>query len=322
MKTHTIQAYLSTVLPAELPDSIEWMPGGTHEISASKNGKPSLVTVTVSEGDVARLNAQLADLLSSAEAGKRSRPFIDFAHEGKEAAALPKNFFWQDGIRLAVEWTQAGRDAVLGRVFAYFSPSFLLSDEGAVSGIPEYGAIGGLVNTPAFQTIERLAAAHTFQESQDQTMKNIIAKLGLAENSTEQQIEAKIGELVTAQASLALVTAERDSLVTKAKEVKAAAISAEIEGFVTAKRVTPETKAFWTASFERDEEGTRKALSAIIVPTVPASGVPPVAAELTGEPEKMKGAALLAHYKSLTGADRDKFFKEKKNEIWAAYSAV
>src|SRR5262245_62002675 len=106
------------------PDSLEWMPAGRHEVSASLDGKPWKGTVEASPEDADRLDAQLQSLLSESNAGKASRPFVDFNHEGKDAAAIPTKFFWKDGIRLAVEWTAAGLAALKGRVFAYFSPEF------------------------------------------------------------------------------------------------------------------------------------------------------------------------------------------------------
>jgi phage I-like protein len=70
----------------------------------------------------------LQRLLAEARERKRSRPFIDFDHQGKEAAAIPVKFIWDEGIRLEVEWTSAGREAIAGRTYSYFSPEFILGD--------------------------------------------------------------------------------------------------------------------------------------------------------------------------------------------------
>ena len=149
---------------SKLPDSIEWMPAGRHSICCSKDDAPAEIEVNVDEELVSVLNEQLQAERALADAGKASRPYIDFDHAGGEAAAIPTEFFWADGIRLRVEWTAAGAAAVSGRVYSYFSPEFFADKSGKVTAIPAVGPIGALVNTPAFQEIERIAASLTAQK--------------------------------------------------------------------------------------------------------------------------------------------------------------
>lgn len=146
--------------------SIEFFPSGTHKIVAEKEGRAFETTVHIDQSLVERLNKILFASLADARQGKASRPYIDFGHEAKEAAAIPKRFFWSNGVRLEVEWTEAGRTKIEGRAYSYFSPTFYADESGNVTGIPSVGPIGGLVNTPAFQTIERLAA-HKMEASKD-----------------------------------------------------------------------------------------------------------------------------------------------------------
>ena len=85
---------------------------------------------------------------------------LDFDHEGRTAAAIPRRFFWKpgEGVILEIDWTGAGKAAISGRDYSYFSPCFMLSEDGDPSGLPPSGAIGSLVNSPAFRSIKRIAA--------------------------------------------------------------------------------------------------------------------------------------------------------------------
>ena len=145
--------------PRSLPESIEWAPAGRSVISATKGGMPWRGTVEIRPEDARRLDAQLQRMLREARAGRRPRPFIDFDHQAKAAAAHPVRFFWEDGIRLEVEWTTAGQEAVEGSTYGYVSPEFILADDGRPESLPPIGPIGSLVNAPAFQRIKELAAA-------------------------------------------------------------------------------------------------------------------------------------------------------------------
>lgn len=163
-----IQAFISCRLSAPndgtqwtLPVDIQYMPPGRSRVTASSNGKAVTVDIECTEEDAEKLNTQLQAMLEAAEKGTASRPFIDFDHEGNEAAAIPKRIFWQDGLRLECDWTKAGEEALSGRVYSYFSPEIVIEKAtGRVSRLPEHGPIGSLVNTPAFQHIERIAAKH------------------------------------------------------------------------------------------------------------------------------------------------------------------
>jgi phage I-like protein len=87
--------------------------------------------------------------------------FIGFEHAGGRAAALPKRFFWKenDGVWLELDWTGAGKTAIEGKDYAHFSATFMLDKDGDVINLPASGAIGSLVNDPAFRSGKRLTAA-------------------------------------------------------------------------------------------------------------------------------------------------------------------
>tara|TARA_R110000772_G_scaffold83288_2_gene176114 strand:+ start:7611 stop:8624 length:1014 start_codon:yes stop_codon:yes gene_type:complete len=203
--------------------SIEYAPEGTHTITATANGNPAQMTLTIDESLVERLNADLESWKESSNDGFSSRPFIDFDHKGEAAAAIPKEFFWKDGLRLSVEWTEAGKSAIEGRNYSYFSPELIVDrDSGSIIGLPYFGSIGSLVNSPAFQQIERLAAAKQNQKPPiDMTIEQLTEKLTAAEAEQSETLK----KVVDLQASLEAVSKERDDSVQKIE-----ASTTELEG--------------------------------------------------------------------------------------------
>ena len=91
-----IHAAFSNGLPdgSPLPESIQFMPPGRHRIRASQGGKAVSVEVAVDAGTAGVLQKFLAGRLAAAVAGRDDRPFFDFNHEDREAAAWPSEFFW------------------------------------------------------------------------------------------------------------------------------------------------------------------------------------------------------------------------------------
>jgi phage I-like protein len=61
---------------------------------------------------------------------------------------------------LELLWTHSGKQSVEGRDYSYFSPTFQIDPDGSPSGLPDNGAIGALVNNPAFRDMQRIAASH------------------------------------------------------------------------------------------------------------------------------------------------------------------
>ena len=271
-------------------NSIEYAPAGRHTVYASLNYEPGVVTVLVDENAANFLNEPLKSWIEEAEKGKVSRPFIDFDHEGKMAAAIPVKFFWDDGIRLEVEWTDAGREAIEGRNYSYFSPEMMVDWEtGQILGLPNSGAIGSLVNTPAFQNIERLAAASSQLNQQNRNMENeelqqqlIAAEVKVvATEKDKATLQASYNSVVKERDSL---TSERDTLVTErdklknknatlqasAEKIRKEKISAQIE----AKGIKEENReAVLKACLTQEDDGA-KLLAAYEAPI--SGGIPPV----------------------------------------------
>jgi len=266
------------------PASLEWMPGGKHTVWATgSDGKGVEVTTVAAPEDATRLDAQLQAQLALAEEGKASRPFIDFDHEGSAASAIPVKFFWDDGIRLAVEWTARGLEALKGRVYSYFSPEYWMRDD--IVNLPEVGPIGGLVNTPAYQAIERLAAAlpgDTGNKSKGTPMKELIAKLVLAgvmtapedEMDEDALVEAIKSRISAAEATTKTATEEAVACKAKLAEHIAASATEAVEEAVKCGKIDAGTKESWVAAYKSNPETTKAMLGGIQIKQAARPGHP------------------------------------------------
>lgn len=146
------------------PEAVPFMPAGQHSICATVNGKPGRRVVNVDREACERLQADLTEHLRASAAGEKARPMLMFDHTAGNAAAKPLGFEWDDerGILLRVEWTQAGREAVEGGNYGYVSPAFRLAKgTGQILGLAGGVEVGSLVNDPAFERNECIAAART-----------------------------------------------------------------------------------------------------------------------------------------------------------------
>jgi len=250
-------------------ESIVYLPEGKHQISASKGGKPATLTVDVNESILASFREQLKERQES-----NVRPFAGFDHKTGAASFIPQEFRYESGVGLVldVEWTQAGRAAIDGKDYSYFSPTFLVDDNGTPIGLPKRGEIGSLVNDPAFEEIPRIAASHTEQPNK---MIEHLIELGLVEAGHDeatalesakakiQALRADAEKANTVQASADIAASKIADLEKEVADLKAeqsAAIEAEanaaIDEAVTAGRIAPQddaAKGFWLNSIKADK---------------------------------------------------------------------
>jgi len=150
----------------ELDNVIMFMPGGVSTITPSQNNKAVTVTVLIDAKSAKAIQLQYETLI---EAGKK--PYFSIgenSHKSDIAAFRPSRFFWATrkdvtgkmatGVWCEGEWTRAGREAVEGKDFNAFSPTFFVD---AVRNDPNRPAqvvceseanpnMGALVNDPAF----------------------------------------------------------------------------------------------------------------------------------------------------------------------------
>lgn len=258
--TGAVQARLGGVEFAEMtsaPTEIMWMPGGVHTITASQNGKPKKVRVTVDSGTAAVLQQALGTHLAASP----QRPYFDFDHENGPASGWPVSFEWrempQPGVYARIEWSGSGRDAVTGRSYRAFSPTFFTDDgnPARVTGAPLN--MGGLVNNPAFKAIRPIwSKDRTSDSSMKATAKLLAAIAALtalrtgrapilakatddtgkqALSAHDQQIEAKLAEIETLRAAVEAESAsesdegERARAQLAAKDAEIALIQAKNE---------------------------------------------------------------------------------------------
>ncbi|MDE2096194.1 MAG: hypothetical protein KGL39_03040 [Patescibacteria group bacterium] len=163
---------------------IMYMPGGVHTITPSQGGKPVTVTVKIDEVSAERMEEQRAAL----EAGG-NKPFFSVQHNTQIAAFWPTKFFWDtrldatgslvSGVWAEGEWTQAGREAVEGKNFRTFSPTFFVD---AIRNDPEDPVevacnvdaklnMGALENDPAFESISPLWAKRASSKERKHEME-------------------------------------------------------------------------------------------------------------------------------------------------------
>lgn len=220
---------------ANAPLAIQYLPAGKHTITATVDGSTQTVDIEVTEESAHLLQQSL-------EARQRDnvRPIVDFDHEDTgPAAAIPSRFYWQpgEGVMLALEWTGAGKRAVEGRDYSYFSPLFLMDDEGHPLGLHPQRPVGGLVNDPAFRSIRRIAAANAGLPSTNETEKEIMQHdyTPLVEAGVLSADQAK-GEGVVTAIAAAFAKAAEEKRQLEAEKAAAESARDQAQSEIQAKR--------------------------------------------------------------------------------------
>lgn len=160
MKSHIAAAFTTALDSATIPSEICYIPEGEHDISATVNGKPGTVRVRVPRERGQEITGRLQAALAARQA-ENVRPHFGFDHKEGPASALPQSFRYEPGVGVmcSLDWTASGRAAIEGKDWSYFSPCFLLGDDGTPNSLPAKGEMGSLVNSPAFRSIQRIAAS-------------------------------------------------------------------------------------------------------------------------------------------------------------------
>ena len=152
------------------PEAVPYMPAGLNHICCTVNGRAGKRAVMADQAACERLQADLQDMIQASQAGGRARPVILFDHKSGPAAAEPLGFEWDDkrGILLRVNWTSAGREAVEGGNYGYISPAFRLEKgSNRINGLQNGVEVGSLVNDPAFERNECIAAGKAELEDEE-----------------------------------------------------------------------------------------------------------------------------------------------------------
>jgi hypothetical protein len=263
-------------LEGETPAEIIYFPKGDWRIKPVVNGKAKEVSVKVDQSVASVLQADLNRRLKDTV-----RPYAAFDHKPGAASFLPKQFKWDDakGVVLEVDWTQAGKDAVTGRNYSYFSPTFLLSDKGEVAGLPSTGEIGSLTNNPAFREIQKIAASADDDEGEESKMVKLTDKLVELEVITAEQaadadeeflVRAVTGlheALATVQAANARLVSENTALAAKAIEVQKAEATTIVQAAIAEGRIPAKNQDaidFWMGQLIANPEQAKKAMAATL----------------------------------------------------------
>jgi hypothetical protein len=263
----------------QAPDEIQFMPPGRHRIHAHQGGKPATVEVEIGPQTAEVLQQALAAAHARAEAGQGDRPYFDLNHEDREAAGWPLEFRWAGddpvtgGVRARVDWSEAGRQAISGRTFRRFSPSFFVSAS-KVTGAPLN--MGGLVNRAAFSTIQPLFARAS-EDSADplstpspmSNIANTLHRIGIL-SRVDADESAAIQEAATVLAKLRSDLDAANTRVAQLEKERTDAIRAKAQqrviDAVKAGRIAPtdtESRKFWEAALVENEQAAVHALESI-----------------------------------------------------------
>lgn len=288
------------------------MPGGRNDLVATNptTGKSRRVQVEVTRELAEVFQAQLAQRLS-----RNVRPFIGFDHSKGPAAALPKAFAWDDdlGLMLELEWTASGAEAVTGRNYSYFSPTWRQAPKATrPSGLPLDGEIGSLTNDPAFENIQRLAAAKyqsTMTDHEIETLQADAARLTAERDTAQSQVTTLTSERDALLAERDALLAERDSL--RQAEADTLAANAARDG-----RIAEGERPRWAEALVRDP-AARDLLAALPV----RSGVSQEAIHQAAKAPASDD--VLASYQAMKpGREKDEFLRAHGAEILAAERAA
>lgn len=130
---------------------------------------------------------------------------IDYEHQTLEQVQAPaagwiKDLHWTDeGIMARVQWTDKGAAYVASKEYRYFSPVFWVSKDGsrlvsldsvALTNFPKHNNLRPILAKMNQGTPDRAP-----QPVEDAMLKKILAKLGLDENATEEQVVQAIASL-------------------------------------------------------------------------------------------------------------------------------
>jgi len=274
-----VSAAATTTFDGQAPSQIVYMPRGEWTIRPKVSGEPKEVTVMVDQETAATLQSDFESRLAQPQ----PRPYGGFDHDHRKASFIPKGFQWDEGkgVVLEVDWTAAGRSAIEGRDYSYFSPTFLLNDN-KVSGLPDKGEVGSLTNNPAFEQIERIAASSDPDDNDDpdddkQTMNKVAEKLKSFElisaeqcNDQDAVVTAVVAlhtELEAVQASNAALIQENTNLKLEAERIKGQEADTLIQAAIAEGKIGSQDKDsinFFRAQLIASPITTKKVLATML----------------------------------------------------------
>ena len=302
-----ITAAFTSAVAKTAPGELVYIPVGSSKINASVSGKPGSVTVNVppekGESIAAALQAALTDRLSSTV---RPRLAFDHAKTGP-ASGHPESFSFDParGIILTANWSNSGRAAIEGGDYGYFSPTFLIDENGVPSGLPDKGEIGSLVDEPAFRTIGLIAASDTLDQTNTNTMSKLIfaaLSISASDENAEAEAVSAINALTTANAALKgkVEAAEAEAFKTRKDRAETLVKAAVMDGRILPKDEDKQAK--FLAKIEAGETFAEEILAelpklneALEKPIVMAADGKPMKSEARVEAAQSKARAELGN---------------------------
>jgi len=269
----TIECLATLIADAGVPEEFVYIPEGKHKIFPKSNPEGIWVNMPAERGEVvaAAFNKDL-----ERRQKQNVKPWIDFEHANKgPSAGEPTKFRYEKGkgLMCSATWSNAGRAAIEGKDFRYFSGRFDLEGE-IPCGLPDRGPLGGLVNEPAFREIPAITASEA-DEIPDRTKAMsllILASCGLlssneaalsnaediartritAMQSESDQRKKKIDEL---ECQLADLKKERDAAVAECSAAKETRAKTLVEAAVADGRIAPKDEETKTGFIQRITAG-------------------------------------------------------------------
>ena len=312
-----------------LPEHIQWMPPGKAHVVTEHGGETYEADVNCTPELCARMASTLDTMLETARAGNGDLPFTDFNHEDGAASSHPSRMTWggddpkTGGIRLHVEWTNAGKEAILGKTFRRFSPGFWVDPD--TNEIVTLGTnVGGLVNRAAFRKIQPVwnKAKEIPTESMDEEMKNELKALGdrLAKLETAlQEVAAKAKEnpdpaarIVSIETQLAQMQAGLKAV--GAKEAASALVREVAPGRIPA--ANPQILDSWIELVAKDAKNIE------LLKAIPENPALKTVVNVTAGAAKQQGATALADQSDAINAEIGAYRKATGCDYQTAWNAI
>lgn len=232
---------------------IQYMPPGRHDIVSTNpvDGKPKQLTVTVDEAVAAKLKMSLDQYLAKAAGGSGDVPYIDFNHHDGPAAGHVQELYWggddpaKGGVRAKVRLTQPGLEAIQGRAYRRFSPSFYVDDSNNIRAASLN--MGGLVNRAAFRDIEAI-----WSRGAEPCGEN-----GGVMSTNSSSAASGSTELEALRAELAAARAENETLKQRLGDQALVTAKAAVQAAIDAGRLAPQATAVhekWTQLCAREPQ--------------------------------------------------------------------
>ena len=274
-------------------ESIQLFPPGDHAVTVTNaKGAPVELNVTITAATADVLETSRATYQAAADAGTGDAPYFDFNHDDREASAWVKAIYWAGddpqtgGVRAKVELSEAGKNAIAGKTFRRFSPSFHSTSDGRITGAPPN--MGGFVNRAAFRTIAPLFAKQSTDEKSTTTTM-----------MTEEEIKLITDENTALKSELETLKKSLEEM--NRKDAEKLVDAAAKEGKIAC---APELKAKWVESIVKDPAAAELLHAMAPHPALAAGSVVQGKAADTSETPEV----LLAKFNALPRAERDTFY--------------